>query len=77
MCSEKTTSGGAWCWAEKVLFRSSKSVFSRHDHVQASSTLFIWLNENVGLVSKRAWHSSCSRGSRFLGFLVILGVLAF
>ena len=27
--------------------RSSKSAFSRHDNVQASSTLFIWLNENV------------------------------
>ena len=30
-----------------VLFRSSKSAFSRHDDVRASSTLFIWLNENV------------------------------
>ena len=29
--------------------RSSKSAFSRHDNVRASSTLFIWLNENVGL----------------------------
>ncbi|EFC67782.1 hypothetical protein HMPREF0670_02429 [Prevotella sp. oral taxon 317 str. F0108] len=28
-------------------FRSSKSAFSRHDNVRASSTLFIWLNENV------------------------------
>ena len=27
--------------------RSSKSAFSRHDSVRASSTLFIWLNENV------------------------------
>ena len=27
--------------------RSSKSAFSRHDNVRASSTLFIWLNENV------------------------------
>ena len=31
----------------KVLFRSSKSAFSRHDNVRTSSTLFIWLNENV------------------------------
>ena len=30
-----------------VLFHSSKSAFSRHDNVRASSTLFIWLNENV------------------------------
>ena len=30
-----------------LLFRSSKSVFSRHDYVRASSTLFVWLNENV------------------------------
>gem|GEM_PF-2362041 len=29
--------------------RSSKSAFSRHDSVRASSTLFIWLNENVSL----------------------------
>ena len=28
-------------------FRSSKSAFSRHDNVRASSALFIWLNENV------------------------------
>ena len=27
--------------------RSSKSAFSRHDNVRASSALFIWLNENV------------------------------
>jgi len=27
--------------------RSSKSAFSRHDNVRASSTLLIWLNENV------------------------------
>ena len=27
--------------------RSLKSAFSRHDNVRASSTLFIWLNENV------------------------------
>ena len=27
--------------------RSSKSAFSRYDNVRASSTLFIWLNENV------------------------------
>ena len=27
--------------------RSSKSAFSRHDNVRASSTLFIWLNKNV------------------------------
>ena len=31
-------------------FRSSKSAFSRHDNVRASSTLFIWLNENVEIV---------------------------
>ena len=30
-----------------VVFRSSKGAFSRHDNVRASSTLFIWLNENV------------------------------
>ena len=29
--------------------RSSKSAFSRHDNVRASSALFIWLNENVHL----------------------------
>ena len=29
-----------------VLFRSSKSAFSRHDNVRTSSTLFIWLNES-------------------------------
>jgi len=27
--------------------RSSKSAFSRHDNVRASSALFVWLNENV------------------------------
>ena len=27
--------------------RSSKSAFSRHDNVRVSSTLFIWLDENV------------------------------
>ncbi len=27
--------------------RSSKSAFSRHGNVRASSTLFIWVNENV------------------------------
>ena len=27
--------------------RSSKSAFSRHDNVRTSSTLFIWINENV------------------------------
>ena len=27
--------------------RSSKSAFSRHDNVQASPILLIWLNENV------------------------------
>jgi len=27
----------------------SKSAFSRHDNVRASSTLFIWLDENVRL----------------------------
>ncbi len=27
--------------------RSSKSAFSRHGNVQSSSTLLIWLNENV------------------------------
>ena len=27
--------------------RPSKSAFSRHGNVRASSTLFIWLNENV------------------------------
>jgi len=27
--------------------RSSKSAFPRHDNVRASSTLLIWLNENV------------------------------
>ena len=33
----------------KLFFsRSSKSAFSRHDNVRTSSTLFIWLNENVG-----------------------------
>jgi len=32
----------------KMFFsRSSKSAFSRHGNVRASSTLFIWLNENV------------------------------
>jgi len=30
--------------------RSSKSAFSRHDNVRASSTLFIWLNENVAFL---------------------------
>ena len=30
-------------------FRSLKSAFSRHDNVRASSTLFIWLNENVDI----------------------------
>ena len=29
---------------------SSKSAFSRHDNVRTSSTLFIWLNENVRVV---------------------------
>ena len=29
--------------------RSSKSAFSRHDNVRPSSTLFIWLDENVHL----------------------------
>ena len=41
-----------------VVFRSSKSVFSRHDNVRASSTLFIWLNENV--------RSPCTRGGLHL-----------
>ena len=37
----------------KLFFsRSSKSAFSRHDNVWASSTLFIWLNENVGKYAK-------------------------
>jgi len=32
----------------KMFFsRSSKSAFSRHGNVRASSTLFIWLNENA------------------------------
>ena len=31
--------------------RSSKSAFSRHDNVRASSTLFIWLNENVRIIA--------------------------
>ena len=30
--------------------RSSKSAFSRHDNVRASSTLSIWLSENVRIV---------------------------
>ena len=30
--------------------RSSKSAFSRHDNVRASSTLSTWLNENVRIV---------------------------
>ena len=30
--------------------RFSKSAFSRHDNVRASSTLFVWLNENVRVV---------------------------
>ena len=34
-----------------VLFRFSKSAFSRHDNVRASSTLFIWLNENVRIIA--------------------------
>ncbi len=34
-------------WQRKRFFRSSKSAFSRHANVRASSTLFIWLNENV------------------------------
>ena len=33
--------------------RSSKSAFSRHDNVRASSTLFIWLNENVDNLANR------------------------
>ena len=34
----------------KTFFSCSlKSAFSRHDNVRASSTLFIWLNENVPL----------------------------
>ena len=37
-----------------VVFRSSKSAFSRHDNVRASSTLFIWLNENVVLRSSKS-----------------------
>ena len=39
--------------------RSSKSAFSRHDNVRASSTLFIWLNENVvkSLLTMRLWLS--------------------
>ncbi len=37
----------------KLFFsRSSKSAFSHHDDVRASSTLFIWLNENVGKYAK-------------------------
>ena len=36
-----------------VLFRSSKSAFSRHDNVRASSTLFIWLNENCSFLVPR------------------------
>ena len=35
----------------KVLFSFLKSAFSRHDNVRASSTLFIWLNENVPLTA--------------------------
>ena len=27
--------------------RSSKSAFSHHDNVRTSSTLFVWINENV------------------------------
>ena len=35
-------------WTRKTFFsRSSKSAFSRHDNVRASSALFVWLNENV------------------------------
>ena len=30
--------------------RFSKSAFSRHDNVRASSTLFTWLNENVHFI---------------------------
>ena len=39
--------------------RSSKSAFSRHDNVRASSTLFIWLNENVviSLLPMHLWLS--------------------
>ena len=33
-----------------VLSHSSKSAFSRHDNVRTSSTLFIWLSENVRIV---------------------------
>ena len=36
-----------------VFSRSSKSAFSRHDNVRASSTLFIWLNENVDNLANR------------------------
>ena len=36
----------------KLFFsRYSKSAFSRHDNVRASSTLFIWLNENVRIIA--------------------------
>lgn len=41
-----------------VLFRSSKSAFSRHDNVRASSTLFIWLNENVVLITKHCQYGA-------------------
>ena len=42
-----------------VLSRSSKSAVSRHDNVRASSTLFIWLDENVviSLLTMHLWLS--------------------
>ena len=46
---ENTDKQNQICWLLRKPFfsRSSKSAFSRHDNVRASSTLLIWLNENV------------------------------